>query len=230
MSAPLAVGVHGATGRVGRLVVQAIAETTGYTLAWACGRTPPTDARADVIVDFSTPEGLHALLGWASCPVVTGTTGAVALPETPRVALLHAANFSLGVAVLARLARDAARALPGWDVELVELHHTAKRDAPSGTALRLADAVDEGRGGRATRVVGRGGPHTRGETGLHAVRGGDVVGEHTIYLFGAGERLQLAHIATNRTLFAQGALRCARWIAGRPPGRYTIEDVLDAGG
>jgi 4-hydroxy-tetrahydrodipicolinate reductase len=210
--------------------VEAIAATPGTDLAWACGRTPPADPRADVIVDFSTPDGLDALLGWAPCPVVSGTTGGPALTASPRVALLQAANFSIGVAVLARLARDAARALGGWDVEIVELHHTAKRDAPSGTALRLADAVDEGRGGKAPRAPGRTGPHHAGEIGLHAVRGGDIVGEHTLYMIGAGERLQLGHVATNRALFAQGALRCARWLAGRAPGRYTIEDVLDAGG
>jgi 4-hydroxy-tetrahydrodipicolinate reductase len=226
VSAPLRVGVHGATGRVGRLVVEEIDAAPDLTLAWACGRTPPEDPRADVIVDFSTPEGLRALLTWTPCPVVTGTTGGIALPDAPRTALLHAANFSLGVAVLARLARDAARALPGWDVEIVELHHTAKRDAPSGTALRLADAVDAGRGTAGPRAHGRTGPHHAGETGLHAVRGGDIVGEHTLYVIGRGERLQLGHVATDRALFARGALRCARWLAERPPGRYTLEDVL----
>ncbi len=220
------MGVHGANGRMGRLVVAGVEAADDLKLAWALDRDAAPRDDADVIVDFSTPEGLDALLGWATCPVVTGTTGAIHLPETPNVALLHAANFSVGVAVLARLAREAARALPGWDAEIVEIHHTAKRDAPSGTALRLADALDHGNASPAARTTGRTGPHVPGEIGLHAVRGGDVVGEHTVYLFGAGERIVLGHIATDRALFAHGALRAARWLAGRAPGRYTLEDVL----
>lgn len=211
---------------MGRLVVAGVEAADDLTLAWALDRDAAPRDDADVIVDFSTPEGLDALLGWATCPVVTGTTGAIRLPEAPNVALLHAANFSVGVAVLARLAREAARALPGWDAEIVEIHHTAKRDAPSGTALRLADALDHGNASPAARTMGRAGPHVPGEIGLHAVRGGDVVGEHTVYLFGAGERVVLGHIATDRALFAHGALRAARWLAGRAPGRYTLEDVL----
>ncbi len=228
----LRVGVHGATGRMGQRVVAIVEAAPDLELAWACGRELPSSLDADVIVDFSTPEGLARLLARASCPVVSGTTGAVALPAAPRVALLHAANFSLGVAVLARLAREAARLLPGWDTEIVEIHHIAKRDAPSGTALRLADAVDAGRGASGvdvgTRRSGRDGPHVAGEIGLHAVRGGDVIGEHTVYLFGPSERVVLGHVASDRALFAAGAVRCARWLAGRGAGRYTIEDVLGA--
>ena len=120
--------------------------------------------------------------------------------------------------------------MQGWHAEVTEIHHTAKRDAPSGTALRLADAVDAGRVGAGapvgTRRSGREGPHVPGEIGLHAVRGGDVIGEHTVYLFGPSERVVLGHVASDRTLFAAGAVRCARWLAGRPPGRYSVEDVL----
>jgi 4-hydroxy-tetrahydrodipicolinate reductase len=212
---------------MGRMV-RAEVEARGLDVAWTCGRTLPDALDADVIVDFSTPDGLAALLVRAACPVVTGTTGAVALPDAPRVALLHAANFSLGVAVLARLAREAAARLPGWDVEIVELHHHGKQDAPSGTALRLADAIDEGtRGaGARPRTSGRSGPRVPGEIGLHAVRGGDIVGEHTVYLCGPGERLQLGHVAMHRGLFAAGAVTAAQWLAGRPAGRYTLEDVL----
>jgi 4-hydroxy-tetrahydrodipicolinate reductase len=219
------VGIHGASGRMGRMV-RAEVEARGLPIAWACGRTLPGSLDADVIVDFSTPEGLAGLLARATCPIVTGTTGAVVLPAAPRVALLHAANFSLGVAVLARLVRDAAARLPGWDVEIVELHHHGKQDAPSGTALRLADAIDAAGGATRPRTSGRSGPRLPGEVGLHAVRGGDIVGEHTVYLCGPGERLQLGHVAMHRGLFAAGAVTAAQWLAGRPAGRYTLEDVL----
>lgn len=198
---------------MGRLVLAEVEAAPDLTVAWA-GRVPGT---CDVIIDFSTPAGLLGLLAQARVPVVSGTTG-VALPDVA-IPFLHAANFSLGVAVLARLVRQAAAALPGYDVELVELHHKHKRDAPSGTALRLVE-------GLGPRVDGRTGPRVPGEIGVHAVRGGDIVGEHRVYLCGPGERLELAHVATHRGLFAAGAVAAARWIVGKPVGRYTIEDVL----
>jgi len=203
---------------MGRLVVAEIEAAPDVVLAWARGRTLPDSRDADVIIDFSTPEGLLSLLDRAPCAVVTGTTG-VELPTTVGIPVLHAANFSLGVAVLARLVREAAEALPGYDVELVELHHNQKRDAPSGTALRLVE-------GLGPRVDGRTGPRVPGEIGMHAVRGGDIVGEHRVYLCGPGERLELAHVATHRGLFAAGALAAARWIVGKPAARYRIEDVI----
>ncbi|MFZ5476068.1 MAG: 4-hydroxy-tetrahydrodipicolinate reductase [Myxococcota bacterium] len=212
------VGVHGATGRMGRLVLAEVEAAPDLTLAWTCGRKLAPSLAADVIVDFSAPEALLQLLEVATCPVVTGTTGLVLSPDQ-RVPVLHAANFSVGVAVLARAVREATRALPGWDVEIVELHHSHKRDAPSGTALRLAEGL-----GRV--VTGRKGARGHGEVGVHAVRGGDVVGEHTVYLCGPGERLQLGHVAQNRAIFAKGALRAARWLVGKPAGLYRIEDVL----
>lgn len=206
------VGVHGATGRMGRLVID---QLPPEELAWASTRAVP--GPCDVIIDFSTPEGLRNLLAVATVPVVSGTTG-LAITES-RVPLLHAANFSLGVAVLARLVREARAALPGWDLEVVELHHNQKRDAPSGTAIRLVD-------GLGPRVNGRSGPRVPGEIGMHAVRGGDIVGEHRVYLCGPGERLELAHVATHRGLFAAGAIAAARWIVGKPVAIYSIEDVL----
>jgi len=202
---------------MGRLVRAQVEAAPDLQLAWAAGRELPVSLDADVIVDFSTPEGLRGLLARASCPVVSGTTGVKV--QAPGLALLHAPNFSLGVAVLAGLVRRAHAALPDWEVEIVELHHAAKRDAPSGTALRLAEGlgpvVDHHPGLRAPGTVG-----------VHAVRGGDVVGEHTVYLFGPGERLALGHVASDRALFATGALTAARWIVGKPPGRYRLEDVL----
>lgn len=218
MPAPLAVGVHGASGRMGRLVLAEIEAAPDLSLAWACGRDLPASLACDVIVDFSVPDGLRRLLTVAPAPIVSGTTG-LTLGDEPPVALLHAPNFSLGVAVLARLVREAARALPDYDVEIVEIHHNAKRDAPSGTAIRLAEGLGE-------RVNGHDGLRRPGTVGMHAVRAGDTIGEHTVYLAGGGERLELRHVATQRSVFARGALHCARWIVGRPPGRYRFEDTI----
>lgn len=209
---------------MGRLVVAEVEAAEDLRLAWACGRDLPSPLDADVIIDFSTPDALRRLLAQAPCPVVTGTTG---MPPTelavgyPTLAILHSPNFSLGVAVLARLVRDAASALPGYDIEVVELHHKHKQDAPSGTALRLVD-------GLGPVVSGRTGPRVDGEIGVHAVRAGDIVGEHRVYLCGPGERLELGHVATHRGLFASGAVTAARWIIGKPAGVYRIEDVIGA--
>lgn len=212
------VGVHGAGGRMGRIVLAEIEAADDLVLAFACDVDRPEALDADVIVDFSSPEGFAALLAKSRVPVVSGTTG-IAPPSSPPVALVHAANFSIGVAVLARLVREARAALPDWDLEVVELHHNQKRDAPSGTALRLVE-------GLGPQVNGRVGPRAPGEIGMHAVRGGDIVGEHQVYLCGQGERIQLTHVATHRGLFAAGALRAARWVVGRPPGLYSLDDVL----
>ena len=203
---------------MGKLVVEELQHRHPNVLSvWAYGQNVGSLDGADVIIDFSTPEGFTALMARATVPVVSGTTGVV-LPKEPKVALLHSANFSLGVAVLANLVQQAKERLPDWDIEIVELHHNQKRDAPSGTALRLAD-------GLGPKKVGRDGPRVPGEVGIHAVRGGDIVGEHHVYLCGPGERLQLAHIATNRRLFASGAVQCAEWVRYREPGLYDIGQV-----
>jgi 4-hydroxy-tetrahydrodipicolinate reductase len=169
---------------------------------------------------------------------VTGTTGfseeqrAELLLLARRTPLVHAPNFSVAVAVLGWLVREAVSRLgPGYDAEIVELHHAAKRDAPSGTALRLAEAVAEGRGERpGDRLVleraGEIGARPPGAIGVQALRGGDNPGEHTVMLLGRGERLELAHRAQTRDHFAEGAVRAARWLAGRPPGWYRFEQVL----
>ena len=139
--------------------------------------------------------------------------------------------MSVGVHLLSELTARAVAALAHWDVEIVETHHRAKADAPSGTALRLAEVAQSARLASTRLVYGRHGKvGERGsdEIGIHAVRGGDIVGDHVVHLLGAGERLELAHIATNRDVFAHGALRAARWIAGKPPGRYGLQDVLSA--
>ena len=261
MSRPVRVAVLGASGRMGRMVVKEALESPDFQLVGAvasrsagidagtlaglapagilcAGLAPGVFEDADVVVDFSLPEALDAALPFlGGSALVTGTTG---LPErviaaleacASRTPILEAANFSTGVTLLAHLVTQAAAALPDYDVEIVEIHHRLKQDAPSGTALALGEAAAAGRGvaladlarhGRA----GRTGVRPSGEIGFHAVRGGDVVGEHTVWLAGPGERVMLGHIASSRATFAQGALRAAKWLAGRSPGRYTMKSVL----
>ena len=247
--------VHGASGRMGRSLVALLAEHPDLQLVAAVGNAPRADLGAlsvlrpaqigqapgfDVAIDFSAAAALPALA--AACAeraaaLVSGTTGLDAAAEaalasaSERVPVLWAANFSLGVALLAALARQAAAALPDWDCEIVEFHHRRKLDAPSGTALRLGEAVAEGRGLRLADAarhgrVGADAPRQAGEIGFHALRGGDVVGDHQIHFAGAAEVVELSHRALSREVFAGGALRAAAWLAGRPAGRYRIEDVL----
>jgi len=260
--------VCGASGRMGRMLIQAVTETPGVRLAAAIERpgTPElgrdagalvglaalgvvlTDdlgaaleqARGGCIVDFTAPaatEAAAALCARAGVGMVVGTTGlgdsakAALERASAAVPVLVAANFSLGVNVLLGLAEQAARLLEGFDMEVVEIHHGKKRDAPSGTALRLAEALAEGRGQKLSEAgvyarQGDVGPRTPGEIGVMALRGGDVVGEHTAFLFGPGERVELTHRATSRTTFAHGAVRAGRWLAGKPAGRYDMRDVL----
>jgi 4-hydroxy-tetrahydrodipicolinate reductase len=199
---------------------------------------------ADVLVDFSSPDALSELLrtqsgALAGKPLVVGTTGLDASAQrlldecAQSSAVLVAANFSVGVNLLLGLAETAARALDtvGYDVEIVELHHGRKSDAPSGTALALGEAVARARGqelGEARRDgrSGRTGERPTGEIGFHAVRGGSAVGEHHVLFLGQRDRLELTHAAADRSLFADGALTAARWLLGKPPGRYTMRQVL----
>jgi 4-hydroxy-tetrahydrodipicolinate reductase len=191
---------------------------------------------AQVVIDFSQPaalEQLARLVARQGVPLVSGTTGLIdaSLLDTAaaRVPVLWAANMSLGIQVLSELAAEAARRLgPGFDIEISEMHHRSKVDAPSGTGLRLAEAVQEVRNLHA--VTGRSGivgARKPDEIGVLAFRGGDVIGDHTVHLLGPGERLELTHRATNRDLFAQGALRAARWLVKQSPGRYSLRDVLN---
>ncbi len=193
---------------------------------------------ADVLVDFSAPAALRAVCGAcaeARIALVSGTTGLDAAAEdgldraSREIPVLWEPNMSVGVHVLSALVERAAALLgPSYDIEVVEAHHRGKVDAPSGTARRLADVARGARG--AGRDVhgreGRPGPRKADEIGVHAVRGGDVVGDHTVYFLGEGERIELVHRASSRDLFARGALRAAAWLADRPPGRYTLRDVL----
>lgn len=198
-------------------------------------------ANADVYIDFTRPEPslAHArIAAGLGVPGVVGTTGfdgdpvALLAAAAPGLPLVWAANYSIGVNLLLRLVEDAARALPAdaYDIEIVEFHHRRKVDAPSGTARALLEAVRRGRGEpMAPTRDGRGGitgVRPTGEIGMHAGRAGDIVGDHTVYMVGAGERLELAHRAHSRDVFAHGALRAARWLVGRQAAVYGMRDVL----
>jgi 4-hydroxy-tetrahydrodipicolinate reductase len=196
---------------------------------------------AFVAIDFSVEScvAAHALIcAAAGVPILIGTTGLdgqsrAALERAARdVAVLIAPNTSVGVGVAAKLVSLAASALgPGFDVEIVEAHHRTKRDAPSGTALALGEAVARARGQSLSEVAvqacaGAAGPRTPGSIGISSLRAGDIVGDHTVTFASAGERIEITHRATDRLTFARGALRAAEWLVGRPAGLYGMEQVL----
>ena len=201
----------------------------------------PALAGCDVVIDFTTPEATVALAqqaGAGKSNLVIGTTGLTenqmqALRAAAgRVGVIYASNFSLGVNLLAILAEKAAAALNAdYDIEIIEAHHNRKKDAPSGTALALFQAVCRGRRldpGKAEkyRKHEATGIRTQAEIGLHAVRGGDIVGDHTILFAGPGERLEFKHQAHSRDVFAHGAAGAAAWLAGKSAGWYALADVL----
>jgi 4-hydroxy-tetrahydrodipicolinate reductase len=201
----------------------------------------PAAGVADVWIDFSTPGVALAnskAAAQAGAAIVIGTTGLSAQDKeaiasvAKAIPIVVAPNMSVGVNVMLRLVADATRALgSAFDVEVVETHHRAKRDAPSGTALRLAEAVAEASGrdlGTSARYARQGdiGPRSAGEIGIQTVRGGDVVGDHTVFFLGQGERIEITHRASSRDILARGAVRAALWLRGRPAGLYDMRDVL----
>jgi 4-hydroxy-tetrahydrodipicolinate reductase len=202
----------------------------------------PALEAAQVAIDFSLPEGALVLVDEAAAKqvgLVTGTTGFDAAgvarirEAAGRIPIVMAPNFSLGINVLIDLVSQAARRLEGYDLEVLEMHHNQKADAPSGTALRLAQAAAEARGQKLEQDAVY---HREGQTGIRppkaigmqSLRVGDSVGEHTVYLAGRGERVELSHRALSRENFAAGAVRAALWITGKPPGLYAMSDVLPA--
>lgn len=201
--------------------------------------------RSSVVVDFSLPHAAEANIrrcAEAGVPLVLGTTGLQKstrelLREAAReIAIVSAANFSVGVTLLTKIAGLVAQALgESWDAELLEIHHSHKRDAPSGTALRIAKAVARATGRdldqamRTDRSETTAEPRRRGEIGISALRGGDSIGEHTLMFLAEGERLELTHRAYDRAIFARGALRAARWAARKEPGLYSMADVIGLG-
>lgn len=236
MNTPLTLLIHGAYGRMGQTLLRLVAEDERFAAPLAVSRRQPLERvnqgvayfaaseldavpAFDVLLDFSLPQGFDAALALArdrGRPLVSGTTGLApeqqaALREAAaEIPVLWASNFSIGVALLQQLVRKAASALPGWDCDIIEMHHTQKKDAPSGTALSLGAAAEKG---GAT-------PH------YAAVRAGDIVGEHWVQFTAAGERIELVHRATSRDIFARGALQAALWLADKPAGFYAPSDLL----
>lgn len=200
------------------------------------------DVACDVIVDFSGPiafDGALALALERRVALVSGTTGlrdeqfAALRQAAESIPVLWAANFSLGVAMLLRIAHSAAAALPGWDCEILEMHHARKQDAPSGTALALGETVADARGQTLFKHAvherhGQVGPRKAGQIGFSVVRAGNIVGEHTVLFASPGERLEITHRAGSRDIFASGAVVAAAWLARRSPGLYTLDQVLMA--
>ena len=248
----------GAAGRMGRSIADVVCtcsdmtitagiETPGHdSIGTPCGDGVVADnlkmliSKADVVVDFSAPEGIEQRLAstiMESKPYITGITGlrddaAQALKDAGQsIPVVTAPNFSIGINVLYHLVAEAARLLgPGFDAEICEVHHRAKRDAPSGTARALLDVLRSG-GSVESVTFGRNGvtgPKTHREVGVHSIRTGDVVGEHIVTFGGPGERLELAHRVSSRETFAVGVLAAVRFVVGRQPGCYSMVDVLES--
>lgn len=227
---PVRITLFAPNGRMGSAIAAAVAQSDAFELVEDDG---------DVLVDFSAPDALQASLDRAvtgGTPVLIGTTGLGSdadkrIAEAARsVAVLRAANTSLGVAVLSDLVERAAKALgPDWDIEIVEMHHRMKADAPSGTALALGDAAAAGRGTQMRAERGRDGTglkREKGAIGFASLRGGTVAGEHDVIFAGSDERLILSHRAESRMIFARGALAAARFLAGKAAGLYSMHDVI----
>ena len=269
------IAVAGSSGRMGRVLVEAVLASADCTLTGALdlpgsaalgqdasaflgrhsGVAITADlatglAGADVLIDFTRPEGTLAHLAHlahlaagrdAGVRVVIGTTGftpaqrALVAGHARNMALVMAPNMSVGVNVMLRLLEQATRALgPDYDIEVIEAHHRHKVDAPSGTALALGEALARGRGvdlaGHAVFTRhGHTGARGAGDIGFATVRGGDIVGEHTVLFAGTGARIEISHKSSSRANYAQGSLRAARFLVGRAPGLYDMQDVLQLG-
>jgi 4-hydroxy-tetrahydrodipicolinate reductase len=240
---PVRVLLVGAKGRMGQAIAAA---ADGQNTVIAAGLDLGDDLTkeiggCDVVIDFSHPsatETIHRACVGGKKPLVVGTTGhsaeeqAILLETAKSLPVVWSPNFSIGVNVLFWLTRKAAEMLgPDFDLEVLEMHHRLKKDAPSGTAKKLAEILAEVRQLDYEKNVAHGreglvGERPAREIGVHSIRGGDVVGDHTVTFAGRGERLELTHKASSRDTFAAGALRAAQWVVGKPPGLYSMKDVL----
>ncbi len=197
--------------------------------------------KAEVLIDFTSPEAtlhhLETIQNWNGMKTVIGTTGFSSTQKekiqelSKKMAILLSPNMSVGVNLLLDLARQAAKTIPGYDIEIIETHHNQKKDAPSGTAIALASEITDElkRNPKSDWIYGREGnvgARKPKEIGIHAIRGGDVVGDHTVVFAGQGERIELTHKASSRDAFALGALRAAEWISNKKSGLYSMKDVL----
>jgi len=237
------IGIIGSEGRMGHALVRAI-EAAGHEVAGGVdkgGDVAGLADHSDVLLDFSAPfavdANLHAAIG-AGIPILIGTTGLedahhAAIDGAARaIAVLQTGNTSLGIGLLSRLVHEAAARLgQDWDIEIVETHHRNKADAPSGTALMLGAAAAEAMGTTLAEAgvsdrAGLTGPRAAGTIGMASLRGGSVIGDHTVVFASDGERIELTHRADDRAIFAKGAIRAALWLPGRDAGRYTMAEVL----
>jgi 4-hydroxy-tetrahydrodipicolinate reductase len=249
-------GIYGATGRVGRLLSEHLINTKeelssvyvrkelDFSLPASTMVTNDVGTflkSCEVVIDFTSPEGTQLLLEQAMAgqpkALVIGTTGLEAHQQNlmkeaaETMPILYATNMSLGVALLNKLVYMAAQAVPDFDIEITEMHHRHKKDAPSGTALTLSATAAKARELELdkVRVSGRNGSigeRSSDEIGVMALRGGDVVGEHTVGFYGDGEHIRLTHTATNRSTFAVGAIKAGKWLIKQPPGLYSIQDYF----
>lgn len=233
------IGVTGYKGRMGQMLIHEIDNTDDLEFVGGIDMGDDAEAlfnKADVVIDFSVPDATitHARLAASTeTALVIGTTGLNEIQEqkisnaAEKAPIVYAANMSIGVNILAALVEQTAGRLGiDWDIEVFETHHNQKIDSPSGTALALGKAARLGRGG-GNFITDRTGKRNQGDIGYAVQRGGDVVGEHDVIFFNQGERITLGHKATDRRLFAQGALRAARWLSKKPTGLYSMKDVLD---
>ena len=229
---PIRLTLVAPEGRMGKAITKAVANNAAFAL---------DPDHGDVLVDFSAPDALQSSLDRAiaaNVPILVGTTGlsdehrAAIEQAAAKVAIIHAPNTSLGINLLRELVEQAAARLgPDWDIEILEMHHRNKVDAPSGTALMLGQSAAKGRGKKlpdVARFDRFGEPHAReeGTIGYASLRGGSVAGEHVVILATDGERIELGHRADSRMIFARGALAAARFLVGKPAGLYTMQDVI----
>ena len=245
--------IHGITGKMGQTLYRAAQETSDIEVAAGVDKYAPAEdigvpvypnisavpADADVVIDFSVREALSGLLTAVAArklPLVVATTGLtdqdrqMIFHASEKIPVLQSANFSIGINLMYALARRAASALgDDWDIEIIEKHHNQKKDAPSGTAYALADAINAAFNGQKEYVYGRYSQEElrkSNEIGIHAIRGGTMAGEHTALFAGTDEVLTITHTAHSKTLFASGALTAARFLCGKKPGLYHMQDIL----
>ncbi|MEK7702975.1 MAG: 4-hydroxy-tetrahydrodipicolinate reductase [Nitrospirota bacterium] len=236
--------VCGALGRMGQAILECLSQEKDLVgVAIDMGDDIKTGISAgEVIIDFTTPAATLTILAEAVSqkkPLVIGTTGwtfeeAQHIQEGSKtIPIVFSPNMSLGVNVVFHLLEEAAKILKNryYDVEIVEMHHSQKKDAPSGTALRMGEIIASAQGKSLSKVgrfsrEGQIGARTDQEIGIQTVRGGDIVGEHTVFFIGAGERIEITHRAHHRLHFAHGSLVAARWVVNQPPGLYDMTDVL----
>jgi len=238
--------ITGAKGRMGQTLLACAGRTTGIAVAAGIDLGDDLSAvieKTDVVIDFSFHDatvGIAEVCARRKKALVIGTTGHSASEQsairnlTSAIPMVWAANYSTGVNALFWLTRKAAEVLgSGYDLEVIEIHHRLKKDAPSGTAAALAQILSEVRQKQLGQAIplmhgreGIVGERTASEIGIHSLRGGDVVGDHTVFMAGLGERLELTHKASSRETFANGALRAAQWVREQEPGLYDMQDVL----